>query len=82
MRDRCGECGITFGSAAELVAHAKKQHARGNPTAGLGTNPAASGHGLVCALCGARFFTPQELARHNLGPHPRTANPAVGLMFG
>lgn len=72
MAEMCPECGATFASAAELVTHQKEQHADANRSANesLEMNPAASTPGYECALCGARFLTPPELAQHNLRPHP------------
>lgn len=70
MPDLCPECGASFGDAAGLVEHTQSEHQ---------LNPLPKAPGVVstaprwirCALCGARFRTPQALAAHNREPHRR-----------
>jgi Zinc finger, C2H2 type len=72
MAEECADCGATFGSPAELVAHMKKAHAGGDPKASMEMNPESHIPGLECAACGARFATREALASHNLRPHTTT----------
>jgi uncharacterized C2H2 Zn-finger protein len=74
MAEECADCGASFASSAELVQHMKEAHPGGDPDASLAMNPESDRAGLVCGLCGARFRTRKELARHNAIPH----GPAVG----
>jgi uncharacterized C2H2 Zn-finger protein len=70
MAELCGDCGGSFGSPADLAKHVKKAHAGGNPAASLAMNPASETPGLSCAFCGRSFRTREELAAHDLEPHP------------
>ncbi len=70
MSETCPECGGAFASPTELLAHREKTHAGGDARASLAMNAESHTPGLVCALCGERFSGPQDLARHNLQPHP------------
>lgn len=71
MSESCGECGASFGSAADLVLHARV-HASG-PSATSPAVPVSTG-AYRCGLCGALFRTPDQLRDHNLLPHgPRPA---------
>lgn len=70
MSEECAECGAYFASAEQLLSHRSAAHRGGDARATLAMNPESRTPGLVCALCGHRFGTPQELARHNLAPHP------------
>jgi hypothetical protein len=72
MAEECADCGATFGSPAELVAHMKKAHEGGDPRASMDMNPESHVPGLECAACGARFATREALAAHNLRPHTTT----------
>jgi hypothetical protein len=69
MSEECADCGASFATAAALVQHMKEQHGGGDAKASLAMNPESTKPGLVCALCGARFRRPGELAEHNLRPH-------------
>ncbi len=69
MAEECADCGASFGSPAELVAHMNKAHAGGDPKASMEMNPESHIPGLECAACGARFATREALAAHNLRPH-------------
>ena len=69
MAEECSECGQSFGSPAELIAHQKKGHVHAGPEARDTLNPHETTPYLECALCGARFRTREELARHDLAPH-------------
>ena len=79
MAEECPDCGASFASSAGLVDHMKRAHTGGDPQASLAMNPEAGRAGLVCGLCGARFRTPQELARHNVTPHGPTIRPTADL---
>lgn len=72
MAELCADCGGTFASAADLVAHVKKAHGSIRPDESMAMNPESANPGLVCALCGVRFPTRESLARHNVRPHFRT----------
>jgi uncharacterized C2H2 Zn-finger protein len=69
MAEECADCGASFASSSELVQHMKEAHPGGDPAASLAMNPESDKAGLVCGLCGARFRTRKELARHNAMPH-------------
>jgi uncharacterized C2H2 Zn-finger protein len=69
MAEECADCGASFGSPAELVAHMNKAHAGGDAKASMEMNPESHIPGLECAACGARFATREALASHNLRPH-------------
>jgi uncharacterized C2H2 Zn-finger protein len=71
MAEECPDCGATFASPAELVAHVNSAHQGGDEDASMAMNPEARHPGLVCALCGQRFDDRQALAEHNLRPHYR-----------
>lgn len=75
MAEECADCGATFGSAAELVAHMKSAHAGGDATASMAMNPASETPTLTCGLCGRQFYSPEALAAHNLEPHEPTTRP-------
>lgn len=66
MSESCGECGASFGGAADLVVHART-HLGGGPAAEPAV-PASAGT-YRCGLCGALFRTPDQLRDHNLLPH-------------
>lgn len=74
MADTCAECGSSFGSPADLLTHRRKSHPSrpGSLTGPVGSATAAS---LECGLCGARFLSREQLARHNLSPHYRSGRP-------
>lgn len=67
MAETCSVCGGSFGSAADLVVHARDAHSDGAPASAGGI---PSQHRYACALCGARFAHPEQLRDHNLTPHP------------
>ncbi len=69
MSEICPQCNAPFGSAADLVEHTRTGHAAEPVTPDERTGSTA-GPWLRCALCGARFRSPLELAAHNSQPHP------------
>jgi uncharacterized C2H2 Zn-finger protein len=69
MADLCPVCEATFASAADLMAHVKKDHPDARPEETLSMNPSAHTPGLQCALCGKTFASRQQLAAHALAPH-------------
>ncbi len=69
MAEICPECGATFGSAADLVEHSRSDH-RESPAQLASPTEASGPIWLRCALCGARFRSPEALAEHNARPHP------------
>ncbi|HTZ62050.1 MAG TPA: C2H2-type zinc finger protein [Thermoplasmata archaeon] len=71
MAEVCADCGASFGGPAELVRHMNTVHHGGDDVASLDMNPESHRAGLVCALCGKRFRSKEELRRHGLGPHYR-----------
>ena len=75
MSEACADCGEYFGSPSDLTAHMRTVPSGGDPEASLATNPESSTPGLVCALCGRRFTSRDELARHNISPHYRSNRP-------
>ena len=77
MAEMCPDCDAWFGSAAELAQHVQSAHGGGDPNATLAMNPESHKAGLVCALCGARFRTREQLAQHNLAPHYRSNRPVT-----
>ncbi|HEV2165856.1 MAG TPA: C2H2-type zinc finger protein [Thermoplasmata archaeon] len=81
MAEECADCGASFASPADLVAHMKKVHAGGDPKASLGMNPESRTPGLECSICGARFATAEALAAHNLKPHPSAARNGPAVPF-
>ena len=62
MSEACADCGEYFGSPSDLTAHMRTVPSGGDPEASLATNPESSTPGLVCALCGRRFTSRDELA--------------------
>jgi hypothetical protein len=68
MAEECAECGSTFGSAADLLEHAKVCRGSAATTRESEGEPRPTAM-LVCVLCGARFRGPEELAEHNRKPH-------------
>lgn len=72
MAESCAVCGASFGSAADLVVHAREEHRDGSPS---DTGPAPAPSPYACALCGARFAQPELLREHNLRPHRAPARP-------
>jgi len=75
MAEECAACGASFGSPTDLVAHMQKKHKDHTDNETLAMNPESERPGMVCALCGRRFWSEDALARHNMTPHPR-ARPA------
>jgi uncharacterized C2H2 Zn-finger protein len=69
MAEECADCGAWFAASSDLVQHMRTAHPGGDPDASFAMNPESEKPGLVCALCGARFRTRRELARHNSVPH-------------
>ncbi|MCI4351375.1 MAG: hypothetical protein L3K15_07675 [Thermoplasmata archaeon] len=82
MPENCAECGAPFGSAADLVEHAKKAHAVAtmpNAPPAPPADPEFSSVDLIaepestprfaCVFCASSFATPQELAAHNRSAH-------------
>lgn len=65
MSEVCGECGASFGSASDLIDHARDHAVEVGTTA---TTSRAAVR-FTCGLCGARFRTPEALRAHNLDPH-------------
>jgi C2H2-type zinc finger protein/C2H2 type zinc finger protein len=76
MSEECPQCGVTFASPPDLLAHVRKEHRQPNPAASLARNPASQTPGVTCALCGRTFATPEALAEHDLVPH------RLGRRFG
>lgn len=70
MSETCSLCGEVFGSVTSLVEHENLAHSHDDQAQDVEMNPETHRAGLVCALCGRRFPTPQALAAHNLRPHP------------
>lgn len=68
MAEICPECGAAFGSAADLVEHARTGHPH-TPLDASVADERPSGLWFRCALCGARFRSPLALAAHNSRPH-------------
>ena len=75
MSEVCADCGEYFGSPSEMIAHVRAAHPGGDPGASRATNPESTTPGLACALCGQRFTSREELARHNIRPHYRSNRP-------
>lgn len=75
MPDLCAHCGAGFGSAAELLRHARKAHPE-SIGATAGASPPGVPSGVVCAQCGEWFPGPRELLEHGLRPHVRSNRPA------
>jgi hypothetical protein len=72
MAEQCANCGASFASPSELVAHVKHVHTVIRADESLAMNPESHTPGLVCALCGTRFRSREALAQHNLRPHYRS----------
>jgi hypothetical protein len=79
MAEECAQCGAYFGSPGDLMVHVRTAHKRPDPQASLNTNPESHIPGLVCALCGQRFPTPEALSHHGLRPHYRSNRPIQGV---
>jgi len=69
MSEVCSECDAPFASAAELVEHVREAHTAAAATPAALENRQRARF-LRCALCGARFRSPEALAAHNQVPHP------------
>jgi uncharacterized C2H2 Zn-finger protein len=70
MAELCSQCGGSFASASELMAHMQKAHPNKDPKESLAMNPASRTPGYQCGLCGQTFSSAEELAAHDLKPHP------------
>lgn len=76
MAELCADCGASYGSPADLIAHVRKAHSGGNSLASLSMNPESRRSGLVGAMCGRHCATMDALTRHHLSPHPPTTRRA------
>lgn len=86
MAEVCGECGLEFGNAAELVAHEKEAHqidskhletAPEGPSPPRGAPETKREEPFTCSVCGEIFPTREKLARHNLSGHTEVGVPTV-----
>jgi DNA-directed RNA polymerase subunit RPC12/RpoP len=68
MAEVCAECGREFASSTALVEHVRNRHANDKPPLNSSGDP-TDYKWHACALCGAKFRDPRELAEHNLRPH-------------
>jgi Zinc finger, C2H2 type len=70
MSETCEQCGEPFASPTSLMEHIHSAHPHEVGASSIDWNPEEHTPGLVCALCGRRFFSARALAQHNLRPHP------------